>query len=108
MWGKGVVGNDVLFCAEEGGYGFLFDVGEVFFEGVGQVEGDDGETGVVVGAGFNFFAEGDVLWVAHYVFAFGAVDVAYAGVPACCLERFAEETRVGETVFHYGAVAVEA
>ena len=97
-----------MFGAEEGGDGFLFDVGEVLFEGVGEVEGDDGETGVVVGAGFDFFAEGDVFGIAHYVFAFWTVDVAYAGVPACCFERFAEETRVGKTVFHYGAVAIEA
>ena len=108
MRGERVVGDDVLFCAEEGGDGFLFDVGEVSFEGVGEVEGDDGETGIIVGAGFDFFAEGDVFGVAHHVFAFRAVDVAYAGVPACCFEGFAEETRVSETVFHYGAVAVEA
>ena len=86
----------------------MFDVGVFLFEGIREVEGDDGETGVIVGAGFDFFAEGDVFGVAHYVFAFWAVDVAHARVPACCFEGFAEETRVGETVLHYGAVAVEA
>ena len=83
-------------------------MGIFLFEGVGEVEGDDGETSVVVGAGFDFFAEGDVFGVAHYVFAFRTMDVAHARVPACCFEGLAEETRVGKTVLHYGAVAVEA
>lgn len=83
-------------------------MGVLLFEVVGEVKGDDGETGVIVGAGFDLFAEGDVFGVAHYVFAFRTVDVAHAGVPACCFESFAEETRVGETVLHYGAVPFEA
>ena len=86
----------------------MFDVGVFLFEGVGEVEGDDGETGVIVGTGLDLFAEGDVFGIAHYVFAFRTVDVAHANVPACCFKGFAEKTRVGKTVLHYGAVAIEA
>jgi hypothetical protein len=40
--------DDVLLGAEKVGHGFLLDVGVVFVELIGESEGYDGETGVVL------------------------------------------------------------
>lgn len=85
--GEGVVGDDVLLRAEEDGDGFLLDVGVVLLEIVGEAEGDNGETGVVVGGGFAVFLELDLVGVLGCVLAFVAVDVADAGVPSRGFER---------------------
>lgn len=97
-----------MFRAEESGNGFLFDVRVFLFESVREAECYDGKTGVVVGAAFGFFAERDVFGITHYVLTLWTVDVADAGIPACCFERFAKETGVGQAVLHDVSEAFEA
>ena len=85
-----------MLGAEECANAFLFDVGIVFFEVGGEVKSDDGEAGVVistrfvaaVGWGLEFFG------VLEDVLAFWSVDVADAGVPACCFKGLAQKTGV--------------
>ena len=86
-----------MFGAKQVADAFLLDVRVVLFECVGETEGDDRETGVVVGAGFGVAVFGNLKFTAGVfedVLAFGAVDVAYAGVPAGCFKGFAKEAGV--------------
>ena len=85
-----------MLGTEQGTDAFLFDVRVLFLEVRGKVKSDNGEAGVVVRAGF-VIAMGwglKLLRVSEYVLAFGSVDVADAGVPACRLKGLAQETGV--------------
>jgi hypothetical protein len=48
VWGEWVVGDDVLFCAEQFADAFLPEMREFFGEFGGEVECYDGEAGVVI------------------------------------------------------------
>jgi hypothetical protein len=117
-------GDNVLLGAEKVGDGFLLDVGVVFVELVGEREGYDGKTGVVVCAILPFI----VLLLALFELevTFLAVDVTDTAVPALyrevsiCLygssarsmysvfERSAQQPRIGQHVLHNSAVSGEA
>jgi len=85
----------------------LLHMGVLLLEVIGEAEGHDWQTGVVVCAGLAFFA---LIGLALLVLelALGAVDVAHAAVPAGGFERFRQKASVRERVFHDAAVAFEA
>ncbi len=105
---EGVVGDDVLFRAEDVGDAFLLDVGVVLSEVVREVERHHRETGVVISAGLVFPSKVDLVQVLQLVFAPRAMNVGDALVPAGGFERFAEQARVGQAIFHNGVEAVKA
>jgi hypothetical protein len=106
--GERIVGNNVLFGSKKVRDGLLFQVWEFFLEFVGESEGHNRETGVVVCGGLVCFSKNGVLYAKELVFAFLAVDIRYAGVPSCGLERLGKEASVAQAVFHDGSVACES
>jgi hypothetical protein len=122
--GEVQTGDDVLLGAEKVGDGFLLDVGVVFLELVGEREGYDGKTSVVVCAILPFI----VLLFALFELelAFLTMDVTDTTVPtlyckvSMCLygssarstysvfERSAQQPRIGQHVLHNSAVSGEA
>jgi hypothetical protein len=73
-------GNDVLLSAEQVADGFLLDVRKLFVKLVGEGEGYDRETGVVVCAILAFVVL--LLALLELEVTLLAVDVANAAVPA--------------------------
>ena len=98
--------NDVLLRAQQVRNADLLDVRVLLLEVVGEREGHDGQAAVVVCAGLAVFA---LVRLALLVLglALWAVDVADAAVPACGLEGFGQQARVGHGVLHDSAVAIE-
>ena len=80
----------------------------ILLEIVGEAEGYDGQTGIVVGTSFVIFAKDDFTFAFVDVLAFLTVDVAHADVPAGCFEGLAQQSGVRKTVLHDISIPIKA
>lgn len=80
----------------------------IFLEVVGEPEGNDGKSGVVVGTGFLLCSEDGFFRAFEAMLPFFAMNIAYANIPSTGLESFAQESCVFQAIFHNASEAVKA
>lgn len=75
---------------------------------VGETECHNGQSRIILSTRFVLAPIFHLSSPSVNMFAFFAMDVTDAYVPSCLLQCFAEQTGVGETVFHDATIALEA